>query len=123
MAKISFRFAMLAFIVFASVNSTMIMCNTDDSTLDDDTAGCDCDSTPVQRCRADCDTLYGCGLILPDGQTGTPLSNVECRAGCEKDPGNVDCVDQCVRDYEDGLTCGDLQACVSDGCGIPVQEG
>ena len=90
-------------------------CGGDNSTEDEAE-----DLTDEQRCRRDCDALYGCAIALPDDQTGVPLSLPQCRAGCGEDPGNVGCVDQCVEDFYINDSCGDLEACVSDVCGVPI---
>ena len=101
--------------ILASVLSPVYECGGGADDADDDAS-----STPIERCRDACDVLYGCGIAIPDDETGAPLSVVECRAGCEKEPGNIECVDSCIDQYQINGDCDDLQGCVSDMCAIPV---
>ena len=116
---IFFLFSFLVFILAATLGTSW-QCSTGGGWEDDDTGDCNCPSTPVDRCRQACDVIYGCGFYLPDAGTGAPLSVVECRSGCEKDPGNIDCVDNCVDSYQDDGDCDDLERCVADLCAIPI---
>ncbi|MCZ7585345.1 MAG: hypothetical protein M5R36_19515 [Deltaproteobacteria bacterium] len=107
---------LLASVLFLAAGAPTYSCG--GGTEEDETD--EAEVSPAERCRQACSALYGCGLFLPDGVSGVPLSLTQCRSGCGDDPGNIACVEQCVEDFEVNEFCEDLEGCVADVCAVPI---